>query len=108
MDGVEGGGQVLVVAGFPLSVPGFDKLIDVPSTFDVLPNAAGLFSFSPPRSRADTTVGAPSTNWKALSFVLVWVDGIMGGPVITCRGGATLLGWWGKAGFRGRHWPVKC
>jgi hypothetical protein len=114
MAGVVGGGQVLDVAGFgvvtvvPFTLRG--SLV-VPSDVDFFPRGATRFSFSASRLLAVSTVGAPSRNWNDLSFVRVWVDGIMGGPVTTClAGGAAWLLWWGKGGpFCGRrHWPLNC
>lgn len=115
MAGVEGGGQLLDVAGFGVapafaaSLTAWNALV-IPSTGAALPGAASRFSFSASRSFRVSTVGAPSMNWKALSLVRVWVDGMMGGPVTTrLAGGAALLLWWGKGGaLRGRHWPLNC
>jgi hypothetical protein len=76
MAGVDGGGQDLDVAGFGV-------IAVLPASFTVrgafvilvvveaLPRAAARFSFSASRSFAVSTVGAPSMNWKALSFVRV-------------------------------------
>lgn len=92
MAGVDGGGQVLEVAGFGV-VAAFTvsfaacTVLVIPSFAVALPSAEGWFSFSALLSLVASTVGAPSMNWKALSFVRVWVDGMIGGPVTTCRAG---------------------
>lgn len=76
MAGVDGGGQDFEVAGFgvavdlPVSFP-VCKALDTPSLAEAFPTATALFSFSASRSFVDSTVGAPSRNWKALSFVRV-------------------------------------
>ena len=76
MAGVDGGGQDFEVAGFgvvvafPVSFP-VGKALDIPSLAEALPTATALFSFSASRSFVVSTVGAPSMNWKALSFVRV-------------------------------------
>ena len=115
--GVDGGGQSVMVGSFGVLLVFPTSLVTlfalgVAMDFGGFPSAAGMFSFSASRAFSDSAVGAPSINWKALSFVRVWVDGMMGGPGITCRvGGAAwlLLGWWGKAPLRGRfHWPRNC
>jgi len=115
--GVDGGGQSVMVGSFGvlLAFPtSFVTLfaLGVAIDFGGFPSAAGTFSFSASRAFRDSTVGAPSMNWKAFSFVRVWVDGMMGGPGIGCRVGGVawlLLGWWGKAPLRGRfHWPRNC
>jgi hypothetical protein len=116
MAGVDGGGQDLEVAGLGvvLALAGSWTFCNVLVVLSVaaLPMAAGRFSFSASRCLAFSTGGAPSMNWKALSFVRVCVEGIIGGPVTTRRSGgaAGLLWWWGKGGaFRWRcHWPLKC
>ena len=60
--------------------------------------ASRRFSFS-------GSSGSAASSWKALSLVRVWVEGMMGGPVTTCRAGS--LCWWGGA-LRGRvHWPLE-
>jgi hypothetical protein len=68
MAGVDGGGQDFEVAGFGVVVA-----FPVSFTFcnEAFPTAAELFSFSASRSFVVSTVGAPSMNWKALSFVRV-------------------------------------
>lgn len=114
--GVDGGGQSVMVGSFGVLLLFPTSLVTlfalgVAMDFGALPSAAGRFSFSASRAFRDSAVGAPSMNWKALSFLRVWVDGMMGGPVTTCRvgGAAWLLGWWGKAPLRGRfHWPRYC
>ena len=88
--GVDGGGQSRIVGSFgvlfvvPISFATL-FVFGVPIGFDVFPNAAGRFSFSASRCLRDSAEGVPSMNWKALSFVRVWVDGMIGGPVTTCR-----------------------
>lgn len=60
-----------------------------------LSSAVGQFSFSASRSLADSS-GSVSSSWKALSLVRVWVEGMIGGPVTTCRArGAPSLCWRG-------------
>lgn len=76
MAGVDGGGQDFEVAGFGVVVafPGsfpFCNALDTPSLVEAFPTATELFSFSASRSFVVSTVGAPSMNWKALSFVRV-------------------------------------
>lgn len=77
MAGVDGGGQVLEVAGFGvtvvLSVSFTAAVILVVPFFEfgVFPSAAGRFSFSASRALTVSIDGAPSMNWKALSFVRV-------------------------------------
>jgi hypothetical protein len=112
--GVDGGGQSRMVGSFGVlfMVPASLATLfafGVPMGFGVFPSGVGMFSFSASRWRMDSAVGAPSMNWKALSFVRVWVEGMIGGPLTTCRacGAAWLLFWWGK--LRGRfHWPLYC
>jgi hypothetical protein len=116
--GVDGGGQSTMVGNFGV-------LFVVPTSFTTLevfgvligfvafPSAAGRFSFSASRSFAVSTEGAPSMNWKALSFLRVCVEGMIGGPVTTCCGWAAaawLLWWWGNGPLRPRlfHWPRYC
>jgi hypothetical protein len=76
MAGVDGGGQDFEVAGFgvvvafPVYFPAC-KALDIPSLAEAFPTATALFSFSASRSFVVSTVGAPSMNWKALSFVRV-------------------------------------
>ena len=102
--GVEGGGHALAVGRFGV-LAAFAASLIILDVFGVsipfvvlLFNAAGRFSFSAWRSSVVSRVGAPSMNWKAFSLVRVCVDGIIGGPVTTCRVGAALLEWWGKGG----------
>lgn len=91
--GVDGGGQLVVVGGLGVLF-GFPRSFMTLDALGVWSRAATRFSFSASRSFADSTKGAPSMNWKALSFVRVCVDGMMGGPVTTCRaGGAGRLLW---------------
>jgi hypothetical protein len=75
-------GSFGVLLAFPVSFTTLDAF-GVPMVFDFLPSAAGRFSFSAARSLTVSPVGAPSMNWKALSFVRVWVEGMIGGPVMT-------------------------
>lgn len=105
MAGVEGGGQLLEVAGLGVTAV-LPTFLAGGTAF-----AAGRFSFSALRCLLVSAVGAPSMNWKALSLVRVCVDGMIGGPVTTCLvGGAVLLFGRGQCGgaFRGRHWPLNC
>lgn len=74
--GVDGGGQSVTVGGFgvlftfPTSLTTL-LVLGVPTNLDPFPGAACIFSFSASRSLTLSTDGAPSTNWKALSFVRV-------------------------------------
>lgn len=99
--GVDGGGKDLLCGR-----RGVSNASSTSFTFDVFGVSWGFdvvcrrFSFS-------GSSASVSSSWKALSFVRVWVDGMMGGPVTTCRAGGASLCWWGGA-LRGRvHWPLK-
>lgn len=89
--GVDGGGHDLVVGGLGVfSV--FPRSLTILEIFGVsiamaLSNVVGWFSLSASRSFGVSPGCAPSMNWKALSFVRVCVDGMIGGPATTCRGG---------------------
>ncbi len=111
--GVDGGGQFAMVGGFgvlfALAAGSMTlEALGVSFDIDVLLAVMGTFSLSCSRVFVASTMGAPSMNLKALSLVRVWVDGMMGGPVTTCRrGGAEVLLAWGYGGpLRWRcHWP---
>jgi len=88
--GVDGGGQSRMVGSFGVLLVAPTSFatrfaFGVPMGLAVFPRAVGRFSFSASRCRRYSAVGAPSMNWKALSLVRVWVEGMMGGPVTTCR-----------------------
>jgi hypothetical protein len=94
MAGVDGGGQVLEVAGLGAMAgvsTAFTVGVALP-VVDSIPRAVVEFSFPPPRSSSTSTAGTPSMNWNFLSFVRVYEDGIIGGPVTT----AGL--WWERLG----------
>jgi hypothetical protein len=89
--GVDGGGQSEMVGSLGVlfgAATSFTTLFafGVPIGFGVFASRAGRFSFSASRRlRKESAVGVPSANAKALSLVRVWVEGIIGGPVTTCR-----------------------
>jgi hypothetical protein len=108
--GVDGGGQVVDLASSGVSFVFESAMLTDLEVFGVSLafGPIDMFSFSASQFFTLSTVGAPSMNWKALSFVRVCDDGMMGGPVR--GGGASGLLWWGYGGpLRGRfHWPLKC
>jgi hypothetical protein len=89
--GVDGGGKVLFCDSLGVSNGASMSFVTlfafgVSLALSGLSDATGRFSLS----MVDSAPGAPSMNWKALSLVRVWVEGMMGGPVTTCRAGGAL------------------